>query len=34
VATARFRTEHDGATVHFCAAGCQRAFEAQHGGQS
>jgi len=30
VATSRFRTEHDGATVHFCAAGCQRAFEAQH----
>jgi xanthine dehydrogenase accessory factor len=28
VATARFVTEHAGATYYFCAAGCQRAFEA------
>jgi xanthine dehydrogenase accessory factor len=27
VATARFRSEYDGAVVYFCAAGCQRAFE-------
>jgi xanthine dehydrogenase accessory factor len=29
-ATARFRTEHDGKTYWFCAAGCQAAFEASH----
>ena len=29
VATARFRTEHDGVAVYFCSAGCQRTFEAQ-----
>ncbi|MEX2654602.1 MAG: XdhC family protein [Acidimicrobiia bacterium] len=28
VATARFVTEHEGTTYYFCAAGCQRAFEA------
>ena len=28
VAGARFRTEHEGTTVYFCAPGCQRAFEA------
>jgi xanthine dehydrogenase accessory factor len=28
VATARFRTVHDGREVVFCAAGCLRAFEA------
>ncbi|MFP5331611.1 MAG: XdhC family protein [Acidimicrobiia bacterium] len=28
VATARFRTEYEGTTYYFCAAGCQRAFEA------
>jgi len=28
VATARFKTEHEGETYYFCAAGCQRAFEA------
>ena len=28
VATAKFVTEHEGTTYYFCAAGCQRAFEA------
>ena len=28
IATARFVTEHDSKTYYFCAAGCQRAFEA------
>jgi YHS domain-containing protein len=28
IATARFKTEHEGTTYYFCAAGCQRAFEA------
>jgi xanthine dehydrogenase accessory factor len=28
IATARFTTEHEGETYYFCAAGCQRAFEA------
>lgn len=28
VASARYRTEHEGETVHFCSAGCQAAFEA------
>lgn len=28
IATARFVTEHNGTTYYFCAAGCQRAFEA------
>lgn len=28
IATARFVTEHEGTTYYFCAAGCQRAFEA------
>ena len=28
VTRARFVSEHDGATYYFCAAGCQRAFEA------
>ena len=28
IATARFVTEHAGTTYYFCAAGCQRAFEA------
>jgi xanthine dehydrogenase accessory factor len=28
VVAARFVTEHDGTTYYFCAAGCQRAFEA------
>lgn len=28
VATARFRAEHEGVTYYFCAAGCQRAFQA------
>lgn len=28
IATARFVTSHDGTTYYFCAAGCQRAFEA------
>lgn len=28
IATARFTTEHEGTTYYFCAAGCQRAFEA------
>lgn len=28
VATARFTTEHEGEMYYFCAAGCQRAFEA------
>ncbi len=28
VATARFVSEHEGTTYYFCAAGCQRAFEA------
>ena len=28
VARARFVTEHEGRTYYFCAAGCQRAFEA------
>jgi YHS domain-containing protein len=32
VATAPFVTEHDGRLVYFCAAGCQRAFEADPGG--
>jgi len=30
VATARFTSVHEGTTVYFCAAGCRRAFEAQH----
>jgi len=25
-----YRTEHDGTTYYFCAAGCQRAFEREH----
>lgn len=28
IATARFATEYEGVTYYFCAAGCQRAFEA------
>lgn len=28
IATARFVTEHEGTAYYFCAAGCQRAFEA------
>ncbi|HLU30693.1 MAG TPA: XdhC family protein [Acidimicrobiia bacterium] len=28
IATAQFKTEHEGKTYYFCAAGCQRAFEA------
>lgn len=28
VATARFKAEYNGETYYFCAAGCQRAFEA------
>lgn len=28
IATAKFVTEHEGTTYYFCAAGCQRAFEA------
>ena len=28
VATARFEAEHEGISYHFCAAGCQKAFEA------
>jgi YHS domain-containing protein len=28
VATARFKSEHEGRMYYFCAAGCQRAFEA------
>jgi xanthine dehydrogenase accessory factor len=32
VATARFVTEHEGARLYFCAAGCQRAFEADPAG--
>lgn len=28
VATARLRSDHDGAVVYFCAAGCKRAFDA------
>lgn len=28
IATAKFATEHEGTTYYFCAAGCQRAFEA------
>jgi YHS domain-containing protein len=31
VAAARFRAEHAGITFYFCAAGCQRAFEADPG---
>lgn len=27
IATARFKTEHNGTTYYFCAPGCQRAFE-------
>jgi len=32
IATARFRTEHGGDVVYFCAAGCKRAFEADPAG--
>jgi Cu+-exporting ATPase len=28
VASAHYLTEHEGETFYFCAAGCQRAFEA------
>ncbi|MGH3440978.1 MAG: YHS domain-containing protein, partial [Nitriliruptorales bacterium] len=28
IATAHYRSEHEGETYWFCAAGCQRAFEA------
>lgn len=28
IATAEYSTEHHGKTFYFCAAGCQRAFEA------
>lgn len=28
IATARWVTEHEGRKYYFCAAGCQRAFEA------
>lgn len=31
VASARFKTEHEATTYYFCAAGCQRAFEANPG---
>ena len=34
IATARYRTEHDGKWVYFCGAGCQAAFEAQLTGAS
>ncbi len=32
VATARFVAEHDGVAYHFCAAGCQRAFQSDPAG--